>query len=464
MALPNPFKGVDNPREVWAWGMFDLANQSFTLLINTLLFAIFFKTVVLADSPRGDFIWSLFGSTSMLVVVLLSPVVGTIADQYYCKKRALIITGMACALLTCALALLPAGTPGASLLLPITLAALIYLPANIMFNLGENLLAAFLPEIARRDNMGQVSAIGWTMGYMGALLVLVCVAGLIPLLGIKTTADWRPLLVFAGLWFGVNMIPTILFLKERGKNHTATMTIAGTAHGVPAKRIARESLARLAHSARDILRFRDLLILLAGFLIYAMGVQTIVFFAGPIARDDFGFGDMELVGFAGVLALVAGISAAITGYFQDKVGHKATILGFLGIWVITALGMALIVHLHSIGSAPKWSVWLLGCGIGLGLGGIGTATRALVGVFTPQSRTGEFFALWGLTYKLAAVIGLPIFGAVRSWIGTIPSNFVLAGFFLLGGLVLTAASVARGMQAADDEDNNNADPPSIIKA
>lgn len=455
MPWPNPFKGVERPREVWAWGMFDLANQSFTLLINTLLFATFFKVVVLADHPRGDFIWSMFGSISMLIVVLLSPVLGAFADQHSCKKQALMITGVACAGLTCVLALLPAGNPAQSLLLPIAIAAAVYVPANIAFNLGENLVASFLPEIARRDNMGRVSAIGWTMGYLGALLVLGFVAVLIPVLGIQSVEDWRPLIFFAGLWFALNMIPTAVFLKERGRGEMATMSIAGTAHASGTKQAMKQSLVRLLQAMKDLVRFKDLLILLAGFLIYAMGVQTIIFFAGVIARDDFQFEEAELVGFAGLLALVAGIAAATTGIFQDKLGHKATILSFLGVWIITALGMALIVHLQASGNAPKWTVWILGCGIGFGLGGIGTATRALVGVFTPRSRTAEFFALWGVTYRLAAVIGLPIFGAVRAWIGSVASNFVLAGFFIIGGLILTAASVHRGQVAADEEDERN---------
>src|SRR5690554_4066116 len=76
----NPFRGLDEPVRVWAWGMFDLANQSFTLLINTLLFALFFKRVVVTDPDRGDFLWSLTVAISLFVVVLLGPVLGVLAD------------------------------------------------------------------------------------------------------------------------------------------------------------------------------------------------------------------------------------------------------------------------------------------------------------------------------------------------------------------------------------------------
>ena len=86
----NPFRGLDNPKTVCAWGLYDLANQSFTLLINTLLFSIYFKEVVVGVDSKGDSLWGLTFSGSMLLVVLASPLLGAVADCRGWRKNFLV--------------------------------------------------------------------------------------------------------------------------------------------------------------------------------------------------------------------------------------------------------------------------------------------------------------------------------------------------------------------------------------
>src|SRR5690606_37817581 len=144
LAKLNPFRGLPNPREVWAWGRYDLANQSFTLLIITLLFSRYMESVVVAPGPDGDagpgkFAWALTHGGSLVLVVLVSPRAGAIGDIRGWRKHILIATGVLCACLTCSL-----GFIGPDMVL---LAALIYIPANLCYQTGENFLASFLPEV-----------------------------------------------------------------------------------------------------------------------------------------------------------------------------------------------------------------------------------------------------------------------------------------------------------------------------
>ena len=107
----NPFRNLTRPREVWAWSMYDLANQSFTLLINTLLFPVFFREIIVGGDPaRGDRMWSSMVAASMLIVVIASPLIGALADVRGLRKRYLIATGLICATATCALGVLGGGT------------------------------------------------------------------------------------------------------------------------------------------------------------------------------------------------------------------------------------------------------------------------------------------------------------------------------------------------------------------
>ena len=446
----NPFKNLPNPREVWAWGMFDLANQSFTLIINTLLFAIFLSEVVLSGHKQSDLAWSILGSVSLGIVVIISPILGAVADAKAAKKKILIASGCTCAALTCALALLPSGAsigvPGA-----LAIAALLYIPANIAFNLSENFLASFLPQIATRNTVGRVSAIGWTMGYAGALSLLLLVFVLSMLFSIESAAQYRPLFLFAGIWFAIVMIPTMLFLPESAKPSDPESTESPV----------RLAISRMRTTVQEAAQFKDLARLLTAFLIYAMGIQVIIFFGGKIAKDDFGFTPEKQALFLVTITVSAAIAAIVVGRRQDRVGHARTLFTLLALWTATALLLAATVFFKSRAADPaafpQAPLWIAGIGVGLGLGGAGTATRAAVGALTPAHRAAEFFGLWGASYKLAGVVGLPLFGAVRSLLGSTASFLILAAFFIVGAAILARVNFNRGHTAAEESEQAHGD-------
>lgn len=423
----NPFRGLDRPREVWAWGMYDLANQSFTLLIITLLFPIYFKEHLAPSEPVGDSAWSALGAASLLVVVALSPILGALADARRLRKELLIATGVASATLTAFLALSPVAPR------PMLLAGTLFLFANIFFQLGENLLASFLPDIASPRNFGRVSATGWAMGYAGALVLLLLTAGAITLFS-WTVADWPPLFLFAGIWFGLGIIPAALILRERRHRPDS----------IPALAAIRESLARLAQTARDAARYRQLARFLIAFFVYWMGVQTIIYFAGILA-SDFGFSQTKLVLFMLQLTVTAGIAAVLTGIYQDRVGGQRTVAFFLVLWILTATAMLALTLLPR---PPEALFWIIGNAVGLALGGIGTSSRALVARFTPEHKSAEFFGFWGTTAKLAGVVGVLAFGQTKAWIGASAAMLVLLAFFVLGLLLLLRVNELAGLRVA----------------
>src|SRR5213083_274440 len=105
----NPFRGLPNAREIWAWGMYDLANQSFQLLINTVLFGVYVREVVATNARDGERLWMAMGMTALLIIVAISPLVGAVADSRAWKREVLIGTGLACSAMTAALALVGPG-------------------------------------------------------------------------------------------------------------------------------------------------------------------------------------------------------------------------------------------------------------------------------------------------------------------------------------------------------------------
>jgi UMF1 family MFS transporter len=201
-----PLSGYPHQRQLWTWISYDVANQSFTLIINTLLFPIFFAQIVVQNPAIDDRLWSLVFGSSMLLTALASPIAGAAADERAWKKRSLVGSGLVCALFTCGLAFIQPGQ--------LWLAVLLYIPANFAFSIGENFLASFLPTLGRQDQIGRVSGFSWACAYAAALLLLVLTAGAMLLLKLEAPDQWRPFFVFAGLWFLAFMIPTMMWLRE----------------------------------------------------------------------------------------------------------------------------------------------------------------------------------------------------------------------------------------------------------
>ncbi len=409
----NPFANLPNPREVFAWGVYDLANQSFQLLINTLLFGIFVAEVLVvpdaAGGASGDRVWVTMIATSLILVVVLSPVLGALADVRAWKREMLLATGIVCSILTACLAFLQPGQ--------IWIAGALYVTAALACGLGENFLASFLPEISTPKNIGFVSALGWTMSYVGALILLGITVGVVYGLGFDDETSSRVLFFFAGIWFLAGMIPAMLYLRERARpaRTGGATAVAG-------------ALRRLIQSAKETRKHRTLARFFVIFFIYSMATQTMIYFLGLIGKAlDFEL--PELLLFALVIAITAGIASAGTAKYQDSVGHRRTIMFFLAIWVVTAGAMALA----SLGSLPRWMVWTVSAGVGVGLGGIGTASRAFVGLLTPMDRAAEFFGLWGMVYKLSGVAG-PLLFALVSTAAPLGDYGRAAGLLMLAGI------------------------------
>ena len=414
--------------------MYDLANQSFQLLINTLLFPLFIVGVVVADEDKGRSAWFAMSAISLGLIVVLSPIVGAMADQRAWKRELLLATGVVSAALTFCLGLLQPGQ--------LALAFGLYLIAAVAVGLGENFLGSFLPEISTPRTVGRVSAIGWTMSYIGALALLV-------ITGVYATAaardensdiEVRPMLYFAGLWFGVGIIPAAIWLREKS-----------LPTGADAATIIGGAFRRLARSVHESARYRQLARFYIAFFVYSMGTMTMIYGLGLIG-DRLGFGLDQLIRMALVVSIAGGLSAMLAGLVQDRIGHVRTISIFLCVWVLCTIAMAAAEFVK-----PPPAVYYGVAGlIGLGLGGIGTSSRAIVGAFTPAGRSGEFFGLWGMAYKLAGMVGVGLFGLISHVAGQPVALFAAAGLFAAGWLLLLRIDEKDGIRAAGHAEDTEA--------
>lgn len=155
------------PREVWAWASYDFANSGYTTVVITAIFNAYFVSVVAGRAAWATFAWTLVLSVSYALIVVTAPLVGAWADTHAAKKKVLMVSTLGCVLGTAALSFAGPGD--------IAIAVIALVISNFFFGTGENVIAAFLPELAKSESLGKISGWGWAFGYIGGLLSLgVC--------------------------------------------------------------------------------------------------------------------------------------------------------------------------------------------------------------------------------------------------------------------------------------------------
>jgi UMF1 family MFS transporter len=408
-------------REVWAWSMYDFANSGYTTVVITAVFSAYFVGAVAQQAPWATFAWTAALSLSYLLILATAPLIGAWADAHAAKKRLLLYTTVGCVLCTAALWL---AAPGA-----VALALAFIVASNYFFGAGENLIAAFLPELADSRAMGRVSGWGWAFGYLGGLVSLaICLAYITWASGQGQPAgQYVPAaMLITALVFALASTPTFLLLKERAQ---------------PQPQLERP-WARLMRTVHEARRFRDLRRFLACIVFYQAGIQAVIALAAIYAQEAMKFTMQQTI----VLILVVNVTAAIGafgfGYLQDAIGHVRAMALILAGWIV------MIATAYFADDAPTF--WVAANLAGLCMGSSQAAGRAIVGYLTPREREAEFFGLWGLAVKTASIFGPLTYGAV-TWIfhGNHRLGILAVGAYFIVGLVLLAGlDVERGRRAA----------------
>jgi len=353
-------------------------------------------------------------------------VLGTSVDATAQKKRMLFISTLLCIICTATLSMV---TPGQ--VWPAVIALTL---ANFFFGTGEDLIASFLPELTTQENMGKISAIGWTAGYVGSLIALgLChqyfswakAQG-------QVQTEYVPfsMLLCAGL-FCLFSIPTFLFLKERA---TPQHTGGGNYLAIGFK--------RLKHTIDHARHYRDLFNFLLTLFVYSCGSTAVIHLASVYAQQVLHFTSAESVMMILVVSVTASIGACLFGALQDRIGAIKTLAITLSIWAVATVIACM--------ATEKIHLWIAANFVGIAMGATGSAGRALVGQFSPSGRSGEFLGLWGMAHKLATCVGAVTFGAVTYFTGNNyrVALFACGLFFVAGLLLLWRVDEKRGRLAA----------------
>jgi UMF1 family MFS transporter len=410
-------------REVWAWAMYDFANSGYTTVVITAVFSAYFVAVVAGNVPWATFAWTLALSVSYALVMLTAPLIGAWADAHASKKKLLWLTTLGCVGFTAALYF---AAPGA---LALAIAALVL--SNYFFGTGENLIAAFLPELARPRALGRISGWGWALGYVGGLVSLgasLAYIGWAQGQG-QGAADFVPvaMLITAAI-FMLASLPTLLMLRERAipqPNHTP-----------------RNAWRQVRYTLGHLRQLPDLRRFLVCTVLYQAGIQAVITLAAIYASQVFHFDTQRTILLVLVVNITAAIGAFALGYVQDRIGHVRAIALTLAGWIV----MVLLAW-----AAPDERMfWLAANLAGLCMGASQSAGRAMVGLLAPPAHQAEFFGLWGLAVKCASIIG-PLTYGIASWLtaGDHRQALLITGAWFVAGLwMLRAIRADRGRRAA----------------
>jgi UMF1 family MFS transporter len=404
--------------------MYDFADSAFTTVIVTTFYVLYFKNVVVGDPGLGDWYWGLANSLSAILVALIAPVLGAMADFTAGKRLFLRGCGLLIVTFTAALALVGPGD--------VLLGTVLFMLANIGFAGGVIFIDAFLPELSTPERVGRLSGARWATGYVGGML---CLGAIMPLASGGFSADnlasARLVFPVVALWYAVFSLPAFLLMRERG-----------TGGRLPAgENLLTLGFRRLGRTFLHIRQYRQLFKFLLAFWLFNDAIVTIIIFASAFASDTLNFTVTENLLLIFCVNLPAALGALVFGSLVDRIGPKRTVMITLVLW----LG----VIVATLFTTQKSTFFVVACLAGVGLGSCQSASRSLLAMFTPTERAAEFFGFLGLAGKASSILGPLVFGWVSLQTGNQRLAVVTVGLFFLAGLILlSTVNEAEGIAAA----------------
>ncbi|MBJ7417700.1 MAG: MFS transporter [Niveispirillum sp.] len=428
------------PPAIAGWCLYDWAMSAFNTVIGTFVFSVYFTKGVAANPDEGSADWAFMLGLSGLVIALLSPILGAIADRGGRIKPWLAVCT---AIAVGGSALLWLIRPDPAYALP---ALLLVGIASTAFELSNVFYNALLPVITPRSHLGRVSGWGWGVGYLGGLVCLVlCLVLLLqadpPLFGLISKEGAEPVRatsVLVAVWYGLFALPLFLLVPDRVPEA-----------GMTALRAVREGWSSLLTTIRAMPQHANTLRFLIASALWRDGINTITAFGGIYAGIVFGMVEAQLILFAIALNVAAGLGAIGFAWADDRIGAKPTlIISLIGL-ILTGTSMVLI-GTGAWAWAPPLSLpldftpdqqWLLLLGMGLGVffGPAQAAARSMMARISPPGLETEFFGIYALTGRAVGVLGPLAYGVAVTAMGSQRAGMAtVIVLFLLGlGLLLT---------------------------
>ena len=431
------------------WVLFELAQQPFYSLITTFLFAPYFANIVIGDAVRGQSIWGYVAAAMGLLVAVLSPMLGAMADASGRRKPWVLVASL---FLIAGMSTLWLAEPGRLEYFWLIVAG--YIVAGVAAELNSTFVNAIMPKLVRPEYFGRLSGIAVSIAYLGGLIALMLMTafiavnvstgktllGLDPLLQLDTARHENDRIVgpFAALWFLVFALPFLLFTPDP---RTATRS------STPVK----DGLHALGQTAREVRQYGSVVTFLIARMLYQDGLGGMFAFAGIYGLQLFKWTLVETGIFGMILIVAAMLGAALASLIEGRLGAKALIMLALVVAMVGTIGVVSIDQTHVLfvvpvapklpGSAVFSStgeiVFLLSAIlVGFVAGPLNSSSRSLMARLSPPDKLAQFFGFYAFSGKATSFIAPLMIGGLTAATGDPRLGVAVVLAFLYHGLIL----------------------------
>lgn len=398
-----------------SWAFYDWANSAYTLIVVTAILPLYFKASAAEagmDAATSTAFWGYANSFSTLIVSILAPVLGTIADFKGFKKRFLIIFAALGIVFTLMLAVVPSGQ-WMILLICFIITSIGFTGANIFYD-------AFLVDVTTDERMEKISANGFALGYIGSIIPFVISIALIMtaqlnIFPLSVTIASQIAFVITALWWGFFTIPMLKnveqkYYVERVSNPVLT------------------SFKTLYKTFKNIKQYKSIFIFLLAYFFYIDGVHTVINMSTAFG-SDLGISSTTLLVVLFVTQVVAAPFTILFGKLAGKFNEKTMIM--VGIMVY----MIVCIYAYFLDSTLDF--WILAMLVGTSQGGIQAMSRSYFAKLVPKESSNEFFGFYSVFGKFAAILGPLLVGVTAQVTGSTNSGvFSLVILFIIGAILL----------------------------
>ncbi len=451
-------------RGIFGWLMFDWATQPVFTLITTFIFAPYFVGRFIGDGVAGQAYWGYATAVAGVLIAVLSPVLGSIADVT--GRRKPWIAAFSVLLVSGALLLwfsAPLSNSADGVVSMQTGAILLVLLGYILVTIGAEFSTVFtnamMPDLVPPERLGRLSGTGWAIGYAGGLASLVIMLGflvaspesgrtllgMVPLFGLdpglaEGTRASGPL---TALWYVVFVLPLFLFTPDTVRRRGISLLSA-----------ARQGIGDLVTRIKQARQDKKLFLYLLAHMLYVDGLIALFAFGGIYAQSVFGW-DTTKLGLFGIFLTITGVAGAlIGGRLNDRLGSIAVIRGSIIILILSSVAIlsventAILFVVPVSGGIAELSYYLIGGVIGAAAGPLQSASRTYLAEITEPAERTSAFGLYAMVGKVTSFAGPLAVGLLTAFsqsqrIGiSALIGFLIAGFVVLG-FAVSAGSAAR---------------------
>ena len=432
---------------IWGWMFFDWAAQPFFTVVTTFIFGPYFVARLTADPVSAQTLWSNMATISSVIIAILSPILGSIADQSGARKPWI---GFFAVIKIASLCALWFAAPGSPVIYPVIFMILASIAAefSIVFN------DSMMPRLVGRDEVGKLSNTAWGLGYLGGMIVLIAVVallagspetgktiiGLDPLFSLDphTGEDARVTGPISAIWYLIFIVPMFLFTPDAKR-------------GLPFAAAVRSGLAEVRHTLGELKDRRPLLRFLIARMVYQDGVNGLLILGGAFAAGMFGWATIEIGIYGIILNVVAIFGCIIAGRVDARIGSKVTILISLTLLLLATAGIVstgpgyTLMGLLPLSTADSGGLFgtaaekaYIGYGllIGLAFGPVQASSRSYLARSVSPDEAGRYFGIYALSGRATSFMATMLFSLMTYATGSARLGMATLVLFLAGGLIL----------------------------